>query len=262
MNKKEIRYIRYLKEIYRHFPVYKLFILPIIWWLLTALCVYLDYSYDMKIVVSFFFVGIFFVFSIVTSIVNQRRFKAYDEIDLIKANLLSTLQIVNSKNIPEKKEISKKIIKIMFRIQSYLISNEDKEYEIKRIKKMDNSISYIWEIWEIMIRNWISNSEASRIQQFLAQINFSVQKLMDIKNKRTPKVLKLFLYTALPASVIILSPGFAALGVLWIVSSVVIAFFMSMLLIIQNKIEKPFDWDIDDIRLRDIAIFIKRIKNV
>jgi len=29
-----------------------------------------------------------------------------------------------------------------------------------------------------------------------------------------------------------------------------IAFFMSMLLIIQNKIEKPFDWDIDDIKLR------------
>ncbi len=101
-----------------------------------------------------------------------------------------------------------------------------------------------------MIKHWISNYEASCIQQFLAQINFSTQKLFDLKAKKTPKILKLFLYTSLPISVIILSPGFAELWILWIFSSMLIAFFMSMLLIIQNKIEKPFDWDIDDIKLR------------
>ena len=127
---------------------------------------------------------------------------------------------------------------------------------------MDNSINYLSEIAEIMLRNGISSSESSRIQQFLAQINFSVQKLTYIKLKRTPKVLKLFLYISLPISVIILSPWFAELWILWIISSTIIAFFMSMLLIIQNKIAKPFTWEIDDIRLRDIAIFMKRIKNV
>jgi len=261
MIKIEMRYIRYLKEIYRNFPVYKLFLLPILWGLLTSLCIYMDYTYNMRIVVSFFFVWIFFVFSIVTSTVNERRFKTYDEIDLIKANLLSTLQIVKIKKIPEINEIRKNLIKIMFRIQTYLIST-DEDKKIKLIKKIDNNIWYLAEIWEIMINNWVSASEASRIQQFLAQINFSTQKLLNLKVKRTPKVLKLFLYTALPASVIILSPGFAELWALWIFSSMVIAFFMSMLLIIQNKIENPFDWDIDDIRLRDIEIFIKRIKNV
>jgi len=256
-----MRYIWYLMEIYKHFPIYKLFLLPITWWLLTTLCVYLDFTYNMKIVVSFFFVWIFFVFSIVTSLVNQRRFKTYDEIDLIKANLLSTLQIVKVKNIPEINEIRKNLIKIIFRLQNYLISTND-EKKIKLIKKIDDSVLYIGDIWEIMIKNWVSASEASRIQQFLAQINFSIQKLLNIKVKRTPKILKIFLYTTLPTSVIILSPWFAELWILWIFSSMIIAFFMSMLLIIQNKIEKPFDWDIDDIKLRDIGIFIKRLKNV
>lgn len=256
-----MRYIQYLKEIYKNFPIYKLFLLPIIGWLLTTLCIYLDFIYNMRIVVSFFFVWIFFVFSIVTSIVNQRRFKTYDEIDLIKANLLSTIQIVKVKKIPEINEIKKNLIKIIFSIQTYLIST-DKKRKVKLIKKIDKNILYIWEIGEIMIKNWISNSEASRIQQFMAQINYSNQKLLNLKVKRTPKILKLFLYTALPASVIILSPWFAKLWILWIFSSMIIAFFMSMLLIIQNKIEKPFDWDIDDIKLRDIWIFIKRIKDI
>jgi hypothetical protein len=128
--------------------------------------------------------------------------------------------------------------------------------------KMDESISYLWSIAEILLKNWVSSSEASRIQQFLAQINFSTQKLIYIKQKRTPKLLKLFLYTSLPISVIILSPWFAELWILWIVSSMIISFFLSMLLIIQNKIEKPFSWEIDDIRLRNILMFSKRIKNI
>ncbi len=59
--------------------------------------------YNMRIVVSFFFIGIFFVFSIVMNHINERIFKTYDEIDLIKANLLSTLQIIKVKKLPEKK---------------------------------------------------------------------------------------------------------------------------------------------------------------
>ncbi len=261
LTKVELRYIRYLKEIYLHFPVKKLFILPIIWWIITSLCVYFDYTYNMRIVVSFFFVWIFFVFSIVTSIVNERRFQAYNEIALIKANLLSTLQIIKAKNIPEEEEIFKNISKIMFRIQDNL-RNEDEEKDFKLMKKMDDSISYLAKLAEIMLKNWISSSESSRIQQFLAQINFSTQKLIYIKQKRTPKLLKLFLYLSLPISVILLSPWFAELWILWVISSVIIAFLLSMLLIIQNKIEKPFSWEIDDIRLRNIAMFTKRIKNV
>jgi hypothetical protein len=74
--------------------------------------------------------------------VNERRFQAYEEIALIKANLLSTLQIIKIKKIPEEKEIIKNISKILFRIQDNL-RNEDDEKKLKLMLKMDESISYL-----------------------------------------------------------------------------------------------------------------------
>ena len=84
--------------------------------------------------------------------VNERRFQAYNEIALIKANLLSTLQIIKAKKLEEEKEIFKNVSKIMFTIQNYL-KNEDEEKNLKLIQKMDNSISYLSEIAEIMLKN-------------------------------------------------------------------------------------------------------------
>gem|GEM_PF-4730078 len=86
------------------------------------------------------------------SLISERRFKAYDEIALIKANLISTLQIIKVKKIPEEKKIFKNISKIMFRIQENL-RNEDEEKNFELMKKMDDSISYLSNVAEIMLKN-------------------------------------------------------------------------------------------------------------
>jgi len=81
---------------FKHIWAPKIIIFPIFSAIATFLCLELGFSIEMHVVASVFFIGIFVSFNIVMNTSDERRFKAYDEIALIKANLISFLQIAYS----------------------------------------------------------------------------------------------------------------------------------------------------------------------
>lgn len=108
----------------------------------------------------------------------------------------------------------------------------------------------------------MSAPEISRLQQYISMIHFAFEKLLAVKEVRTPIALKLFIYLTLPLSTLILAPAFAILWYFWLIVSIIVTFLLSLLLTIQNDIENPFGEDIDDIRFDFIWRFQERLDNI
>jgi len=214
----------------------------------------------MDVVVSFFFIGTFFVFSILMNLVNVRRFWAIDEISSIKSYILSIYEIGLLQKVVWKKE--KEACVWIFEWLQDLLYEEDSRALKKHIFDVDTKISLLLNIGEKLRSKWVSSPEISRIQQQIAEIRFSFEKLISIREIRTPISLKLFMYLALPLSTILLAPTFANIWYFGVFLLSLIAFLLSLLLTIQNDIENPFETDVDDINFNFIDRFRERIEEL
>ena len=87
----------------------------------------------------------------------------------------------------------------------------------------------------------------------------SFEKLLAIKENRTPRTLRTFLDWALVVGVLILSPQFATLGFYGIFASFLIMCFLIILIKVQKMLEYPFGKNIDHIDLRMRKKAFKRI---
>lgn len=244
----------FLKDLLTASYKHKLLILPLLSCVCTSICVMIWYTIEMNVVVSFFFIGTFFVFSVLMNLVNTRRFGAIDEISSIKSYILSIYEIELLQKVIWKKEKAA-CLWIFEWLQSLLYEKNDNSIKW-HILRVDKKISLLLNIWEKLRLKWVSSPEISRIQQQIAEIRFSFEKLVSIREIRTPVSLKLFIYMSLPLSTILLAPTFANIGFTWIMISCIISFLLSLLLTIQNDIENPFEDDIDDIHFD----FTERLK--
>lgn len=238
----------------------KLLLLPMLSCIATTFCISWWFKNNMDVVTSFFFIGTFFVFSVVMNLVNTRRFSAIDEISSIKSYILSIYEIWLLQNVVGKKE-EKACLWIFKWLQSLLYEKDDTLLK-SHIIKVDTKISHLLQIGEKLREKWVPSPEISRIQQQIAEIRFSFEKLVSIREIRTPISLKLFIYLSLPLSTILLAPTFASIWYFGIFLSSLIAFLLSLLLIIQNDIENPFEEDLDDINFNFIDRFNERMKSL
>ena len=85
------------------------------------------------------------------------------------------------------------------------------------------------------------------------------EKLLAIKENRTPKTLTIFLDWALVLGVLLLAPQFAKVGVYGVFTSFLIMCFLIVLIKAQKMLEYPFGKNLDHIDLRMRKKAYKRI---
>ena len=241
----------------------KIFFYPIFAALATFICIELGFAIEMHVIASVFFVGIFFCFGIVMNTADERRFRAYEEIALIKANLMGFWHIVISRSL--EKDINDKIysylMEIMESVSDYLLES-DCDAAQEKLFNLDHKLKHLEAIVEILRTRDLPSPELSRLHQWIAQIYFSFEKLLTIKEYRTPVVLRMFLQFSLGLSVFVLAPEFAILGIWGIIMSMVVAFLLISLIEIQNMIENPFDNHIDDVQFEFLSRFSDRLEMI
>lgn len=250
-----------MKIFLQNFWSWKVFLLCLVSGIPTALCLHYEFFYDMEVLASVFFVGIFFCFSITMNTADDRRFKAFDEIANIKSNILSVWRIVKSNDFPEESraKILENLSAIFPNIIEFLKHYNDKNLGLELIQNVDREVGEIEKELVKFKSSDLSAPEVSRLYHFLFQINFSFEKLLTIKEHRTPSVLRNFLQFSLYLSVFVLAPEFAQLGILGVASSILVSFILAALIQIQNLIENPFESHIDDINFEFLERFHARL---
>jgi predicted membrane chloride channel (bestrophin family) len=248
---------------FKHIWAPKIIIFPIFSAIVTFLCLELGFAIEMHVVASVFFIGIFVSFNIVMNTSDERRFKAYDEIALIKANLISFLQITQFRDLSKKEysKIAEGLSEIMPAISSYLQENDLKAAQNK-LFYAEQKLKHLELIVEMLRKTGLPSPELSRLHQWFGQIYFSFEKLIIIKEHRTPVILRLFLKFALIISVFVLAPEFANLKYWGIAMSAIIAFLLISLIEIQNRIENPFMGKLDDVKFEFMPRFTERIERL
>ena len=242
----------------QEFITFPVLVLPILAGFATAACIKLGINFEMTVEASVFFVGIFFCFGIVMNTADERRFQAFDELALIKGNLLAISQIASAWKLKakDKKEIQTSVHNFMAAMTDFLRS-EPCDQSFARV---DESLKRMVQFSEIFRKADLPSPEISRLHQFMAQIDFAFEKLAAIKEHRTPQMLRQFLKVTLTLSVFVLAPEFADLGYWGIMMSILITMLLMVLIAIQEKIEHPFDEDLDDVSLDFVDRFERRLE--
>lgn len=243
------------------FFLYRILLLPPIASFLTFICVEYDFILILKGIDLIFFGGLFFVFAISISTANTRRFQAIEELANLWALAMSFWQ-TGKRHLPEEEkeklqyELREFFEKLRFLFHVDVVGEEAK----KRLADIDiffNEISLTVEIFRKTEQ--VSAPELACLLGWLEKMYSSFEKLLAIKENRTPRTLRIFLDWALVAGVLILSPQFATLGLYGIFTSFVIMCFLIILIKVQKILEYPFGKNMDHIDLRMRSKAYKRI---
>lgn len=214
----------------------------------------------MHVVASVFYVGIFFCFGIVMNTADQRRFQALDEIAQIKANLLSLCHIAQFRNLDcdTLKNVGMQVSDIMDGIADFILE-QDCDTSLEKHFIADKKLKKLEAITELFRQKGFPSPELSRLHQWVSQIYISLERLIAIKEYRTPLILRLFLQISLVISTFVLAPEFAILGMWGIIMSTTVSFLLISLIEIQNMIEQPFRGPLDNVQFEFLSRFEDRI---
>ena len=235
--------------------LYRFLILPPLASLLTYTSIEYDFSLNLRGVDSIFFGGLFFVFAISISTANTRRFQAIEELANLWALAMSFWQTGKRHLSEGEKEKLQYELREFFEKLRYLfhvdVVGEEAQKKLADIDVFFNEISMIIE--KFRATKNISAPELSCLLGWFEKMYSSFEKLLAIKENRTPRTLRLFLDWALVTGVLILSPQFATLGYYGIVTSFLIMGFLLILIKVQKVLEYPFGKNMDhiDLRMRD-----------
>ena len=240
-----------------HYFIQWLFVVPILATLSTWLCFYHDFTLELRALVTIFFAGVFFAFAIIMNTANIRRFQALDELALIKSVTLSFWQ-VSSIYLQEQGQVTLKrvLIALMEAIHELLTG----KICTNSLQKVDQSLNQFMVNIEAIRENGMLTPEVSRLLQWHQQVYLAIEKLLMIKEKRTPLSLRLFVAMVLVVALFVLAPQFALFGYYGVVSSAIVSTVMVLLIWIQNMLEHPFGNGVDDIEFRDVERFYKRLQ--
>lgn len=239
----------------------KLLVFPFFSAITTFFCIQMGYAIEMHVVASVFYVGIFFCFGIVMNTADQRRFQALDEIALIKANLLSLCHIAQFRDFDSGtiKNVGKLVSEVMDALADFILE-QDCDISLEKHFIADQKLKNLESITELFRHKGFPSPELSRLHQWLSQIYISFEKLLAIKEYRTPLILRLFLQFSLVVSTFVLAPEFAILGKFGIFMSSTVSFLLISLIEIQNLIEQPFKGPLDNVQFEFLARFEDRIE--
>ena len=199
-----------------------------------------------------FFGGLFFVFAIIISTANLRRFQAIEELAVLWSLAMSFWQ-TGKRHLAEKEqeklqyELREFYEKLRFLMHVDVVGEETKQ-KLFEIDTFFNELSLVIERFRKTEK--ISAPEIACLLGWLEKMYSSFEKLLAIKEHRTPRSLRLFIDWALVVGVLLLTPQFATFGVYGIFSSFLIMCFLVTLIKIQKILEYPFGKNIDHIDLR------------
>jgi len=230
----------------------RILILPPLAGFLTFLCIELDFTKMLAGIGLIFFGGLFFVFAIIISTANLRRFQAIEELAVLWSLAMSFWQ-TGKRHLAEKEqeklqyELREFYEKLRFLMHVDVVGEETKQ-KLFEIDTFFNELSLVIERFRKTEK--ISAPELACLLGWLEKMYSSFEKLLAIKEHRTPRSLRLFIDWALVVGVLLLTPQFATFGVYGIFSSFLIMCFLVTLIKIQKILEYPFGKNIDHIDLR------------
>ena len=128
------------------------------------------------------------------------------------------------------------------------VIGKDAQNKLADIDIFFNSISLTIE--QFRAKQNISDPELACLLSWLEKMYSSFEKLLAIKESRTPKTLTIFLDWALVIGVLILTPQFAEIGIYGVFTSFLIMSFLIILIKVQKILEYPFGKNMDHIDLR------------
>ena len=161
-----------------------------------------------------FFGGLFFVFAISISTANTRRFQAIEELANLWALAMSFWQTGKRHLSEGEKEKLQYELRELFEKLRFLfhvdVVGEEAENRLADIDDFFNEISLTVEKFRKTEK--VSAPELSCLLEWFEKMYSSFEKLLAIKENRTPRTLRIFLDWALVAGVLVLSPQFATFG--------------------------------------------------
>ena len=234
-----------------HF-ICRILILPPLAGFLTFLCIELDFYKMLEGIGLIFFGGLFFVFAIIISTANLRRFQAIEELAVLWALAMSFWQ-TGKRHLAEKEQekLQYELREFYEKLRSLMhvdVVGEETKQKLFEIDTFFNELSLVIERFRKTEK--ISAPELACLLGWLEKMYSSFEKLLAIKEHRTPRSLRLFIDWALVVGVLLLTPQFATFGVYGIFSSFLIMCFLVTLIKIQKILEYPFGKNIDHIDLR------------
>ena len=243
------------------FFLYRILFFPPLASLLTFLCLENNFLLTLEGIDLIFFGGLFFVFAICISTANTRRFQAVEELANLWALAMSFLQTGKRHLAEKEKEKLQHELREFFEKLRFLfhvdVAGEEAQTRLFEIDAFFNEISLTIESFRKTEK--ITAPELACLLGWLENMYSSFEKLLAIKENRTPQTLRIFLDWALVLGVLILSPQFAQVGVYGIFTSFLIMCFLIILIKVQKMLEYPFGKNIDHIDLRMRKKASKRI---
>lgn len=236
-----------MKKFHRHFQKW-LFVIPLFATLSAWFCHFIGFTMELRALVTIFFAGVFFAFAITLNTSNLRRFQALDEIALIKSIILSLWQTSKTVLDEEQLEPLQKDLRHFFHLMQIFLREEPGTKKSRdKLLEIDLFFERIIETSENLRAAGMPPPEISRILQWHQQGYYAFEKLLTIKESRTPITLRLFIGLSLIISLFVLAPQFAQFGYYGIVAAAIVSTILVMLIRIQDMLEHPFGEDPDDI---------------
>ena len=218
---------------------------------LTWYCIKIGLIAHLTVVATIFFGGIFFAFAITINTANLRRFQAIDELAQIWATMMS-IWVTAKRHLPEEKasELQNELREFFEKLRPFLHIETTGEESKKKLAEIDNFFNVISLTIEELRKGGVQPPEIARWLGWMENIIIAFEKLLAIKENRTPKSLRFFIDWTLVVGVLLLSPQFAEFGVYGIWISIIIMMVLLVLIKVQKMLEHPFGKDMDDIDLR------------
>jgi len=249
-----------LKSFHRYFHKW-LYVIPLFATLSAWFCHLIGFSIELKALVTIFFAGVFFAFAVTMNTANLRRFQALDEIALIKSIILSLWQTSKTVLDAGKLELLQKELRHFFHlIQVFLCEEAGTVKSREKLSEIDHFFEKIVETSEDLRSGGMPAPEISRILQWHQQAYYAFEKLLTIKESRTPITLRLFIGLSLIISLFILAPQFAQFGYYGVASAAIVSTILVILIRIQDMLEHPFGDDPDDISFEFSTRMEERIR--
>lgn len=238
-----------------------LWVTPILAGVTTWYCFQVDYTLELRALVTIFFAGIFFAFAITMNTANLRRFQALEDIAHIKSILLSVWQTAKLHLDHEQQAAFKIQIHGFFdTLQDFFHRPDTSTATAEQLETVDNFFDYLATHCQNLRDLGMPSPEVSRVMQWRQQGYHAFERLLTIKENRSPLALRFFMSFALIISLFVLAPQFAAFGYFGIGAVVIISIIMVSLIRIQNDLELPFGADLDDISFEFGERFKQRVQ--
>jgi hypothetical protein len=234
------------------FFLFRIIFLPLLTGFLTYLCLENSFTKTLEGVDLIFFGGLFFVFAITVNTANFRRFQAIEELAVLWSLAMSYWNTGKRHLTKEELDNLQHELRDFFEKLRFLMHEDVVGEEAKRklldIDSFFNALSL--SIEDFRKTKTIGEPELACLLGWLENMYSSFEKLLAIKEHRTPRSLRLFIDWALVIGVLLLTPQFALFGIYGVLSSTVIMCFLITLIKIQKNLEYPFGKYIDHIDLR------------